>query len=142
MGRSKESKHEYLIKLANDVHVSEMNRLVFRNNRSSTDQTSIFRTNFEQQFSLQSFVDYKEKKAYEILNRTTLWNILQHYGIAENIINKIRLAYEPSTYHVHYRIIQYTDRSATRLHTLPKSLLMAVDWVMKQSVLEVYSGLF
>lgn len=48
MGRSKESKHEYLIKLANDVHVSEMNRLVFRNNRSSTDQTSIFRTNFEQ----------------------------------------------------------------------------------------------
>ena len=123
MGRSKESKHGYLIKLANDIHVSEMNRLVSETIDHVRTKQRFFTPILNNSFLYRVLII---KKAYELLNRTTLWNILQHYGIAENIINKIRLAYEPSTYQVHYRIIQYTVRSATRLHTLPKSLSMAV----------------
>ena len=72
----------------------------FRQERSCTYQIAMLRMILEQSLEWNMslyvvFIDYE--KAFESVDRTTLWKLLQHYGIPEKIIQMIRPAYEPST---------------------------------------------
>ena len=42
-----------------------------------------------------TFVDFS--KAFESIDRLSMWNILRHYGIPEKIVNAIRCLYDNST---------------------------------------------
>jgi len=60
----------------------------FRKNRSCTDQITKLRIILEQSLEWNSplyinFVDYE--KAFDSVDRQTLWKLLRHYGIQEKI---------------------------------------------------------
>ena len=42
-----------------------------------------------------TFVDFK--KAFNSINRDTMWQILRHYGVPEKIVNIIKCSYDGST---------------------------------------------
>ena len=42
-----------------------------------------------------TFIDFK--KAFDSINRDTMWKILRYYGIPEKIVNIIKCLYEGST---------------------------------------------
>ena len=72
----------------------------FRKNRSCTDQIATLRIILEQSLEWNSplyinFVDYE--KAFDNVDRQTLWKLLRHYGIPEKITNIIRNSYEGLT---------------------------------------------
>ena len=65
----------------------------FRKDRSCTDQIATLRIIVEQSMEWDSslyinFVDYE--KAFDSLDRDTLWNLLQHYGIPDKRISLIK----------------------------------------------------
>ncbi|KAK2179617.1 hypothetical protein NP493_480g03044 [Ridgeia piscesae] len=69
----------------------------FRKDRSCTDQIATLRIIVEQSMEWESslyinFVDYE--KAFDSLDRDTLWKLLQHYGIPNKLISLIRNSYE------------------------------------------------
>ena len=69
----------------------------FRQDRSCTDQIATLRIIVEQSIEWNSslyvnFVDYE--KAFDSLDRETLWNILRHYGAAMKLVNMIKNSYE------------------------------------------------
>ena len=69
----------------------------FRKDRSCTDHIATLRIIVEQSMEWDSFlyincVDYE--KAFDSLNRDTLWKLLQHYGISNTFMSLIRNTYE------------------------------------------------
>ena len=69
----------------------------FRKDRSCTDQTATLQIIVEQSMEWDSFlyinfVDYE--KAFDSLDRDTLWKLLQHYRIPDKCISLIRNSYE------------------------------------------------
>ncbi|KAK2176630.1 hypothetical protein NP493_650g00027 [Ridgeia piscesae] len=69
----------------------------FCKDRSCTDQIATLRIIVEQSMEWDSslyinFVDYE--KAFDSLDRDTLWKLLQHYGIPDKLISLIRNSYE------------------------------------------------
>ncbi|VDP70350.1 unnamed protein product [Schistosoma curassoni] len=72
-------------------------RAGFRKHRSCTDQIATLRIIVEQSIKWNSshyinFIEYE--KAFDSVNRTTLWKFLQHYGVPEKIFNIIRNSYD------------------------------------------------
>jgi len=72
-------------------------RAGFRPNRLCVDHIAILRIIVEQSLELNSplyinFVDYK--KAFESINRYTLWKLLRHYGIQTRLVSLIKNSYE------------------------------------------------
>ena len=72
----------------------------FRQDRGCIDQIATLRIIVEQSMEFDSslymnFVDYE--KAFDSLDRDTLWKLLRHYGIPEKIITLIRNAYDGMT---------------------------------------------
>ena len=68
----------------------------FRKERSCTDQIATLRVIVEQTIEWQSslyvcFVDFE--KAFDSVDRQSIWNILRHYGVPEKFVNTIRLLY-------------------------------------------------
>ncbi|VDP83737.1 unnamed protein product, partial [Schistosoma curassoni] len=62
----------------------------FRKDRSCTDQIATLRIIVEQSIERNSslyinFIDYK--KAFDSVDRTTLWKLLRHYGVPQKIAN-------------------------------------------------------
>ena len=121
----------------------------FRKNRSCTDQIAMLRIILEQSLEWNSplyinFVDYE--KAFDSVDRQTLWKLLRHYGIPEKITNIIRNSYEGMTCRVvHGR--QLTDafevRTGVRQGCLlsPFMFLLTMDWVMKTSTAQGRNGI-
>ena len=73
------------------------NQAGFRSNRSTTDQITTLRIILEQskEWNSQLFVNFIDyKKAFDSLDRTSLWKILRHYGIPQKIVNIIKSMYE------------------------------------------------
>ena len=113
----------------------------FRKNRSCIDQKATLRIIVEQCIEWNSplyinFVDYE--KAFDSLDRETLWKLLRHYGIPEKITNLIRKMYE----NMSSRIIhegQLTEsfeiKTGVRQGCLlsPFLFLLAIDWTMRST---------
>ncbi|VDP55100.1 unnamed protein product [Schistosoma margrebowiei] len=62
----------------------------FRKDRSCTDQIVTLRIIVEQSIEWNSslhinFIDYE--KAFDSMDRTTLWKILRHYGVPQKIVH-------------------------------------------------------
>ena len=111
----------------------------FRKDRSCTDQIATLRIIVEQSMEWDSslyihFVDYE--KAFDSLDRDTLWKFLQHYGIPEKCISLIRNSYEDMACRV-VHAGQLTDsfkvKAGVRQGCLlsPFLFLLARDWIMK-----------
>ena len=111
----------------------------FRQDRSCTDQIATLRIIVEQSIEWNSslyvnFVDYE--KAFDSLDRETLWKILRHYGMPMKLVNMIKNSYEGMS----CRVIhdgQLTEnfeiRTGVRQECLlsPFLFILAIDWIMK-----------
>ena len=72
----------------------------FRRGISCTEQTHIIRRTLEQYHqknisTVIKFIDFK--KAFDSINRDTMWIILRYYGIPDKIVNIIKCLCEDST---------------------------------------------
>ena len=77
-------------------HVLRDEQAGFRQEPSTTDQIATLRNTIEWNTTLYAnFVDFE--KAFDSVDRDTLWKLLAYYGILEKIIKLIRMAFEPST---------------------------------------------
>ena len=121
----------------------------FRANRSCTDQIATLRIILEQSLEWNSplyvnFIDYE--KAFDSVDRQTLWRLLRHYGVPQKITNIIRNSYEGMTCRVVHGQ-QVTDafqvKTGVRQGCLlsPLLFLLAIDWVMKTSTQQKRNGI-
>ncbi|CAH8459102.1 unnamed protein product [Schistosoma turkestanicum] len=113
----------------------------FRKDRSCTDQIATLRIIVEQSIEWNSplyinFIDYE--KAFDSVDRKTLWRLLRHYGVPEKIVNIIRNSYDG----FNCKIVhggQLTDsfevKTGVRQGCLlsPFLFLLVIDWIMKTS---------
>ncbi|VDP04680.1 unnamed protein product [Schistosoma margrebowiei] len=70
---------------------------IFRKNRSCTDQITTLRIIVGQSVGWISslyinFIDCE--KAFDSMDRTTLWKLLRHYGVPQKIVNIIQSSYD------------------------------------------------
>ena len=77
----------------------------FRRGRPCTDQTATLRIILEQSCEWNSplyvnFIDYE--KAFDNLDRQSLWKLLRHYGVPEKITSIIKNSYSGMTCRVVY----------------------------------------
>ncbi|VDP41775.1 unnamed protein product [Schistosoma curassoni] len=121
----------------------------FRKYRSCTDRTARLRIIVEQSIEWNSslyinFIDHE--KAFDSVDRRTLWKLLRHYGVPEKIVNIIRNSYDG----LQCKVVhggQLTDafqvRTGVRQGYLlsPFLFLLVVDWIMKTSTSEGKRGI-
>ena len=125
------------------------NQAGFRKNRSCKDQIATLRVIVEQSLEWNTslyinFIDYE--KAFDSVDRNTLWKLLRHYGVPEKIVSLIRKSYDG----MNNRVVhgqQLTD--SFKVHTgvrqgcllSPFLFLLAIDWVMKESTAGKRNGI-
>ena len=109
----------------------------FRKGRSCADQIFTLRQTVGQSNELNSpmyanFIDFT--KAFDSINHPALWKILSHYGIADKLINIIRMLYVDFS----ARAICGTDFTEEFLKRVkqacflsPLLFTLCIDWVMK-----------
>ena len=125
----------------------------FCRGRSCTDQIATFRIILEQSCELNSplyvnSIDYE--KAFDTLDRQSLWKLLRHYDMPEKITSIIRICYSGMTCSVvcgreltdafqvkagakHY----LKGRSETKMPSFTLLFLLTIDWVLKTSTEEM-----
>ena len=113
----------------------------FRKERSCTDQIATLRIIIEQSIEWNSplyinFIDFE--KAFDSLDRNTLWQLMAHYGIPEKYIALIRNTYEGMACQVIHRgdlTEKFNVQTGVRQGCLlsPFLFLLAVDWIMKET---------
>jgi hypothetical protein len=91
-----------------------------------------------------NFIDYE--KAFDSIDRQTLWKLLRHYGIPEKITNIIRNSYEGMTCRVvHGRQLTraFQVKTGVRQGCLlsPLLFLLVIDWIMKSSTAHKQNGI-
>ena len=111
----------------------------FRQDRSCTDQIATLRIIVEQSIKWNSslyviFVDYE--KAFDSLDRETLWKILRHYGVPMKLVNMIKNSYEGMSCRVIHDgqlTKNFEIRTGVRQGCLlsPFLFILAIDWIMK-----------
>ena len=111
----------------------------FRQDRSCTDQIATLRIIVEQSIEWNSslyvnFVDYE--KAFDSLDRETLWKILRHYGVPMKLVNMIKNSYEGMSCRVIHDgklTNNFEIRTGVRQGCLlsPFLFILAIDWIMK-----------
>ena len=113
----------------------------FRKNRSTIDQIATLRIIVEQSLEWNSeliinFLDYE--KAFDSIDRTSMWKILRHHGIPEKIVNLIKSMYEGTSCRVVHDG-QLTDsfdiKTGVRQGCLlsPFLFILAIDWLMEET---------
>ncbi|KAK7109158.1 hypothetical protein V1264_013249 [Littorina saxatilis] len=121
----------------------------FRKDRSCTDQIATLRIILEQSQEWNSslyvnFIDYE--KAFDSVDRQSLWKLLRHHGVPEKITNIIRNSYEGLTCRVVHGC-QLTDAfqvgTGVRQGCIlsPFLFLLVIDWVMKASTAQKRNGI-
>lgn len=118
------------------------NQAGFRSNKSCTDQISTLRIILEQSAELHSstyinFIDYS--KAFDSIDRESLWKIMAHYGIPSKIINLIKKMYEDSGGQILFKgklskFFQILTGVRQGCLLSPFLFLLIIDWIMKNSV--------
>ena len=121
----------------------------FRKDRSCTDQIATLRIIVEQSMEWDSslyinFVDYE--KAFDSLDRDTLWKLLQHYGIPNELISFIRNSYEDtacSVIHAGQLTDSFMVNTGVRQGCLlsPFLYLLAIDWIMTKTTTNRRNGI-
>ena len=111
----------------------------FRSNRSCTDQIATLRIIVEQSLEWNSplyinFIDYE--KAFDSVDRETLWKLLRHYGIPEKIISLIQKTYQGMSckvLHAGQMSDSFDVHTGVRQGCLlsPFMFLLVIDWIMK-----------
>ena len=111
----------------------------FRQDRSCTDQTATLRIIVEPSIEWNSplyvnFVDYE--KAFDSVDRETLWKLLGHYGVPVKIVNLIRNSYEGmacKVVHGGQLTESFEVKTGVRQGCLlsPFLFLLGIDWIMK-----------
>ena len=110
----------------------------FRKNRSTTDQIATLRIIVEQSLEWNSslivnFIHYE--KAFDSVDRTTLWKIMRHYGIPDKLVTMVKELYEGSSCRVLHEG-QLTDSfnivTGVKQGCLlsPFLFILAVDWLI------------
>ena len=121
----------------------------FRQDRSCTDQIATLQIIVEQSTEWNSslyvnFVDYE--KAFDSVDRETLWKVLRHYGVPKKLVNMIRNSYEGMSCRVIHEgqlTKNFEVRTAVRQGCLPSPFLfiLVIDWVMKTATKEKRNGI-
>ena len=121
----------------------------FRKNRSCCDQIATLRIIIEQtlewnQTLYMVFVDFE--KAFDSLDRETLWKILRHYGIPDKIVKMIKLFYEDfqaRVLHEGEATEPFEMKTGVRQGCMlsPLLFLLVLDWVNKQAFGEKKTGI-
>ena len=121
----------------------------FRKNRSCADQIASLRIIVEQSLEWKSplyinFIDYQ--KAFDSVDRETLWKLLGHYGIPGKMIRLIKCIYED----MNCRVI-HAGRMSDSFHVntgvrqgcllSPFLFLLAIDWIMKTTTANTSNGI-
>ena len=114
----------------------------FRKDRSCVDQIATLRNIIEQSLEWNSplyvtFVDFE--KAFDSVDRESLWKILAHYGIPEKLICLIKKTYKPSTCQVVHNgslTEPFNILTGVRQGCIlsPFLFLLAIDWIMSRTV--------
>ena len=139
-----------LERLKNEVdNILRDHQAGFRQDRGCIDQIATLRIIVEQSMEFDSslyinFVDYE--KAFDSLDRDTLWKLLQHYGIPEKIITLIRNTYDGMTCKVTHagRLTDsFQVKTGVRQGCLlsPFMFLVAIDWIMKTTTKNRRNGI-
>ena len=81
-----------------------------------------------------NFVDFE--KAFDSVDRDTLWKLLRHYGVPVKIVNIIRSSYDGLSCRVIHRgqpTEAFNVRTGVRQGCLlsPPLFLIAIDWIMR-----------
>jgi hypothetical protein len=86
-----------------------------------------------------TFVDFE--KAFDSIDRSTLWKILYHHGIPRKFMDLLRATYEPSTYrvvHGHWLILFQSpwqcNWHSSRLLISLFHFLVVIHWIMEWTV--------
>lgn len=91
-----------------------------------------------------NFIDYE--KAFDSIDRNSLWKIMRHYGIPQKIVNLIEKMYKDTTCRVLYKG-QLTDgfkiNTGVRQGCLlsPFLFILAMDWIMKKGTESKRNGI-
>jgi len=106
----------------------------FRPNRSCVDQIATLRIIVEHSSLYINFVDYE--KAFDSINRGTLWKQLSHYGIPTKLVSLIKNSYEGTgcrVIHSEQLTKHFEVKTGVRHCCLMSSFLflLAIDWIMK-----------
>ena len=117
------------------------NQAGFRPERSCTDQIATLRIIIEQSVEWNSplymcFIDFI--KAFDSLDRESMWKLLKHYGVPQKIINIILALYDGCQCSVIHRgklSPAFPVSTGVKQGCLlsPIIFTLAVDWIMKQS---------
>ncbi|CAH8505835.1 unnamed protein product [Schistosoma guineensis] len=134
-------------------HICKLQVLVqfagFRKDRSCTDQIATLRIIVEQSIEWNSllyinFIDYE--KAFDSVDRTTLWKLLRHYGVPQKIVIIKQNSYDG----LHCKIAHggqltksFEVKTGVRQGCLlsPFLFLLVIDWIMKTSTSEGKHGI-
>ena len=125
------------------------NQAGFRKNRSCKDQIATLRIILEQSLEWRTplyvnFLDYE--KAFDSVDRTTLWKLLRHYGVPEKLVSLIRTSYDGMSCKV---VDGQQLTESFQVHTgvrqgcllSPFLFLLAIDWVMRESTANSRNGI-
>ncbi|CAH8613024.1 unnamed protein product [Schistosoma curassoni] len=121
----------------------------FRKDRSCTDQIATLRIILEQSMEWNSslyinFIDYE--KAFDSVDRTTLWKLLRHYSVPQKIVNVIQNSYDGlncKIVHGGQLTKSFEVKTGVRQGCLlsPFLFLLVTDWIMKTSTSEGKHGI-
>ena len=121
----------------------------FRKERSCTDQIATLRIILEQSIEWNTslyicFIDYE--KAFDSLDRNTLWLLLRHYGVPAKLVNLIKNTYTGMNCKVVHEgklSDSFEVKTGVRQGCLlsPFLFLLAIDWIMKTTTNEKRNGI-
>ena len=114
----------------------------FRCGRSCADLIATIRVIIEQSLEWQStlyiyFVDFR--KAFDMVDRYTVWRILRHYGIPEKIVNIMQSLYDNTKCQVihnsslskPFKVVRGVRQGCM---LFPVIFTLVIDWIMKTSM--------
>ncbi|VDO68162.1 unnamed protein product [Schistosoma margrebowiei] len=87
---------------------------------------------------------HRLRKAFDSVDRTTLWKLLRHYGVPQKIVNIIQSSYDG----LHCKFVHggqltksFEVKTGVRQGRLLSLFLLVIDWIMKTSTSEGKRGI-